>query len=89
MSSIFYNFLESIKQALRNKTEEIIKRLIKVITIVLIGFLFLLMGLFHLSIGIINYFTIVFGSAAISYSSVGSFLILLGIIVLLVAMPRH
>ena len=73
---------------MKEKVEESVRRLIKVLAIVLTGITFLMLGLFHLIVGGVKYFTFIFGSEILANCLMGGFLVLVGIIILLVASPR-
>ena len=71
------------------KVDEIARQLVGIIAITLAGTTILLLGVFHLSVGIVRYLSAILGSEAVAYSLVGIFLVLVGIIVLLTLPKRY
>lgn len=88
-SSLFYNLLEKMREAVKGKVDQAIRQVIKSLAIAFAGIIILFLGLFHLSTGAVRYFTVVFGGEVAAYSVVGIFLVLIAIILFLVAMPRR
>ena len=60
LSSFFHDFLNNIQQAMKEKTEKIVQRFMRMVAIILTEIIFLLLGLFNLSVGIIKYFSVWF-----------------------------
>jgi predicted membrane protein len=89
VSSFFSNFLENIREAVKEEVNGIIRRLVRVVVVALAGITLLLIGLFYLSVGVVKYFTVVFGSEALAYGVVGIILVLGGTLLLLVSVPRR
>ena len=88
LSSFFHNLFETIRKIMKDKVEESVRRLIKVIAMTLTGVTFLLLGVFHLIVGVVKYFTLLFGSEILANCLMGGFLVLVGLIILLVTFPR-
>jgi len=83
-SSFLNNIFAGINKIIRKKVDEIIRQIIKVVALTIVGTSIVLLGVFHLSTGFIKYFSTIFGNEAIAYGTVGVFLLLLGMILLLV-----
>lgn len=89
ISSIFDNFFSNIRKMLKEKADEIERKLIKKMALVAAAIILVFLGIFQLSVGAAKYFTTILGNEAASYSLVGVLLVLGGIVLLLVALPKR
>ena len=74
---------------MKEKVDEIVRPLVRILAVTFAGTTILLMGVFHLSVGAVKYLSVVFGSEAVAYSLVGIFMVLAGIILLLTVSKRY
>jgi len=92
ISFIMDRSLEELRKSIRKELEELrnnirkeIKAYTRLMVISFVGLTFIILGLFHLSLGIINQLSIYLGEA-LAFSILGLFCILLGIVMILLAM---